>query len=145
MEVSFMREMDCIVADSCVGAITDHSAINFYTETVAGNRMNERLAFDREREGIQTFMKAMDFDRKRHLVERNRKWFGDKCVQEFFTSCLHADIQSLTESEFNKGMEPGNMIDVEMADEEENRFLLGYVPVSLRNTVPGVKNDVIVF
>jgi hypothetical protein len=145
IEVSVMRETDCIVADPGVGAITDHLAIDIYTKAVAGNRMNERLAFDREREGIRTFMKAVDFDRKGHLVERDRKWLGDKCVQEFFTSCLHADIQSLTEPEFDKGMESGYVIDVEMADEEENRFLLGYVPIGFRNTVSSVEDDVIVF
>lgn len=48
------------------------------------------------------------------------------------------------EPELDKGVESCNVIDMEMAEEEIDRFFLRDVPVRLRNPVTGIENDVIV-
>ena len=49
------------------------------------------------------------------------------------------------EPELDQRVKTGDMIDVKMADEKENRLILGYIPVSFCDPVSRVEDDVIVF
>ncbi len=53
-------------------------------------------------------------------------------------------MEGLAEPEFYEGMQPGNMINMVVADEQEGGLFLVDIPVSLCDTVSGVKNDIIV-
>lgn len=57
---------------------------------------------------------------------------------------LAADIQSLTEGKFDERVQPCNVIDMEMADEQKDGFIPGDVPVRLCNAIAGIQDDVIV-
>jgi hypothetical protein len=57
---------------------------------------------------------------------------------------LPEDLQRLSESEFYQGVQPGDMVEVIVAYEKEGGFLLADIPVCLGDTIPGIKNDIIV-
>ena len=134
-----------IVADPGIGAVGDHFPINFNPKTIAGSGMHKGAAFDRKRERIHTFSEFMNFYVKGHLAERDGKGISDKCIQERCTPCLYTNIQPLPKPEFYKRVKTRDVIDMEMADEQEDRFLLGNIPVGLCKAVSCVEDDVIVF
>src|SRR5512145_387653 len=64
---------------------------------------------------------------------------------EYCRASGHAvDLQPLLQLELDERMEPGDMVDVEVAEEKKDRLILRYVLISLRNPVTGIKDNIII-
>jgi hypothetical protein len=136
---------DSVVADTGVRAVGDHLPVDLQPVAVTGGRMDKRTALHGEGELVHTFSHLDDPDRVREFCERDGERFPGKGVEEGSTAREAVDRQAFLKPELDEDMEPGNMVDVEMGKEEEDRLLLRDVPVRFGNTVAGIEDDVKLF
>jgi hypothetical protein len=141
-EIRIPAKQDCIGAITGVGTVGDHLSVKGQAVPEAGYRVYKLPGLNRERDSMVTFVKFQKPYREGKLRERDRERFCNKCIQDTGSPGLSADHQAFGESEFNKGMQSNDMIDMKMTDKQVGRFFLGDVLVSFCKTISGVKDNV---
>jgi hypothetical protein len=105
--------------------------------------MDERAALHREGNLVESFLQFDGMRRVRELLQRDRKWFPDKRMEENRSSRHTEDLQSLFQPELDEGVKTGDMVNMEMGKKEVDRLLLRDVTVGLGDPVAGIENEVI--
>lgn len=149
-EAAFSDEEVCIppepvgvVAETGIGAVRDRRPVNFEPVPEAGGRVDERQAFESKRQGVSSRFEFPDGCRVREPGEGYGERLADKSLKVSKSPGLGEDRQPSLQPELDQRMQPGDMIDVEMADEDEDRFLLRDVPVCFCNPVPRIEDNIV--
>ena len=107
----------------------------------AGDRVDQRPALDRERDRVGPLREPDEPDRVGQVLERHREWLPDQGPERRLDPGLPADPERVPEPELDEGVEPGDVVEMVVADEQEHGQLLVKVAIGLRDTVPGVEDD----
>ncbi len=144
-EVGVPGKPDGIFAPAGIGAEGNGARIEGDAVPVTGDRVDQRSALHKERDRMFAFGHFDEFDREGELIEGNGERLTDNGVERFRNTGGPADGEGVFEPELGQRVQPGNMVQVVMADKQERRFFLADVLVSLRDTEPGIKDDGVFF
>jgi len=141
-QVGSAGEADRVITDTGIRAVGDHLPVDFHTVPVTGGRVDKRAAFHGERELVHTLRKLDDVDGVRECCKGYGERFPGKGVEEGSATREAIDPHASLKPELDERVEPGDVVDVEMAEEQKDRLLLRDVPVGFGNPVARIEDDV---
>ena len=133
-----------VVADARVRAVGDGLAVQIEAKAHTGRGVHQETAIQGEGQLVGPGRQLADLHRVGQLVQGDGEGLVDNGIQGRFCALLAEDSQ-VGEAEFAEDVQPLDVVQVEVAEEEIDGQIVLDVAVRFVKAVSGVQDDVVLF